>query len=150
VIIDLGHARQGVTDHAREPSPGVVNQPSAPTRQPFIVTLTCLARDGPDVSEGERRGPAVVVARCVRRRPVRDWGTGVIRLIPCGRPRCSLECRDLWARRMSAALRSSFRALPPTHFVTLTVREPMRADELTRCAGGSFGGCGAGAASTSR
>jgi hypothetical protein len=36
---------------------------------------------------------------------------------------------------MSAALRRSFRALPPTHFVRVSVLEPMRAKELTGCVG---------------
>jgi hypothetical protein len=56
-------------------------------------------------------------------------------LIPCGRPRCSLECRDVWARRMSAALRRSFRELPPTHFVRVTVLGPMKSRELNGAVG---------------
>jgi hypothetical protein len=36
---------------------------------------------------------------------------------------------------MSLALRRSFRALPPTHFVRVTVLEPIKAQDLTRCVG---------------
>jgi hypothetical protein len=36
---------------------------------------------------------------------------------------------------MSAALRRSFRALPPTHFVRLTVLDPVNPRELTQCVG---------------
>jgi hypothetical protein len=36
---------------------------------------------------------------------------------------------------MSAALRLSFRELPPTHFVRVTVLDPMKPKELTRCVG---------------
>jgi hypothetical protein len=36
---------------------------------------------------------------------------------------------------MSAALRRSFAVLPPTHFLTLAVRDPMGAKELTGCVG---------------
>ncbi len=56
-------------------------------------------------------------------------------MIPCGRPRCSWECRDLWAGRMSAALRRSFRVLPPTHFVRVTALDAVSVGELTRCVG---------------
>jgi hypothetical protein len=41
--------------------------------------------------------------------------------MPCGRPRCSHECRDRWARKLATCLRRSFRTLPPTHEVRLTV-----------------------------
>src|SRR5690242_12707817 len=108
-----------VSDTSRELCQGEGN--AAPVA-PVVLTLTCLAPPPADVAAGDAgcgrgRRRSVIAARCVRPRPVRDWVTGRGRLIPCGRPRCSLECRDLWARRMSAALRLSFRALPPTHFV---------------------------------
>jgi hypothetical protein len=81
------------------------------------MTSSCPSPPTSRIAEGDedgipRRRPAVVAARCVRPRPVRDWRTGNGRLIPCGRPRCSLECRDLWARRMSAALLRNFAVLP--------------------------------------
>jgi hypothetical protein len=41
----------------------------------------------------------------------------------------------VWARRMSAALRRSFGALPPTHFVRVTVLDRMSPKELTACVG---------------
>src|SRR6516165_10545524 len=84
----------------------------------------------PSVSDapGNSRHPS---ALCRRRRPVRDWHTGDIRLIPCGRPRCSWECRDRWARRMSAALRLSFQELPPTFFVRVRVMDPIEEKDLT-------------------
>jgi len=41
--------------------------------------------------------------------------------IPCGRPRCSHECRDQWARKLSACLQRSFRDLGPTHEIRVTV-----------------------------
>ena len=49
----------------------------------------------------------------------------------CGRPRCSWECRDRWARRMSAALRLSFQELPPTFFVRVRVMDPIEEKDLT-------------------
>ena len=58
---------------------------------------------------------------CQRRRRKVDAATGKALLVPCGRPRCSLECRDRWARKMAACLRQSFRELPPTHEVRVTV-----------------------------
>jgi hypothetical protein len=36
---------------------------------------------------------------------------------------------------MSAALRRSFQVLPPTHFVRVTVLDPMQTEVLTRCVG---------------
>jgi hypothetical protein len=78
---------------------------------------------------------SVTVERCARPRPVRDWRTGRRRLIPCGRPRCSWECRDLWARRISAALRRSFGVLPPTHFVRVTMLDPIKPRDLSLCVG---------------
>src|SRR5262249_32491924 len=104
---------------------------------PDVVTLTCSAHPSGALSEGGETGggvrrPAVVAARCVRPRPVLDWGTGKGKLIPCGRPRCSRECRDVWARRMAAALRRSFWELRPPHFVRVTVQGPMESGELTK------------------
>jgi hypothetical protein len=129
-----------VSDTPREPCQDEQNAPPGGERAPLLMTLTCLAPRAEGVSEGSEKGsrgkrPSVVVARCVRPRPVRDWRTGEIRLMPCGRPRCSWQCRDLWARRMSAALRRSFGVLPPTHFVRVTALDVVSAVELTRCVG---------------
>ncbi len=130
-----------MSDTPRDPCQGEENASPGSHRLPPYVTSSCLARRAGDVAEGGEnagglRRPAVIAARCVRPRPVRDWKTGERRLIPCGRPRCSLECRDRWARRMSEALRRSFAVLPPTHFVRVTVLDPIRPRELTRCARG--------------
>jgi hypothetical protein len=127
-----------VADTRPDPRPGEESTPSDPQRLPDVMTLTCSAHpsgalaEGGDTGGGVRR-PSIVAARCVRPRPVRDWGTGRRRLIPCGRPRCSRECRDRWARRMSEALRRSFAVLPPTHFLRVTALGPMRPKELTQC-----------------
>jgi hypothetical protein len=86
------------------------------------------------VTEGGVGGKRSLVATlCARPRLVWDWRTGKRRLMPCGRPKCSLQCRDRWAGRMSAALMRSFRELPPTHFVRVTVLDLMKTEDLTRC-----------------
>lgn len=41
--------------------------------------------------------------------------------VACGRLRCSHECRDKWAKKTAACLRLSFRKLPPTHEIRVTV-----------------------------
>ena len=129
-----------MSDTPQEPCQGEENAPSAPQRSSsLVVTLTCKTSPPGGVSDrGENSGvasrPAVVAGRCVRRRLVPGWGGGW-RWIPCGRPRCSWQCRNLWARRMSAALRRSVAVLPPTHFLTLAVLDPIGPKELTRCVG---------------
>lgn len=40
----------------------------------------------------------------------------------CGRPRCTSGCRTIWAWKWSRLLQRSFRACPPTHFLTLGAR----------------------------
>lgn len=49
----------------------------------------------------------------------------------CGRPRCSYECRDQWARKWGNVLERSFRALPPTHHLRITVQDLVGVKELT-------------------
>ena len=78
---------------------------------------------------------SVVEKQCQRPRPAMDWNTGRRRLIPCGRPRCSWECRNLWAKKMAAALRRSFESLPPTHFVRVTMLDPIKPRNLSLCLG---------------
>lgn len=58
---------------------------------------------------------------CPRPRSRVDARTGAHMLTPCGRPRCSLECRDRWAKKLALCLRRSFEVLPPTHEVRVTV-----------------------------
>src|SRR5947199_7499855 len=50
--------------------------------------------------------------------------------VPCGRPRCSHECRDRWAKRMATCLRRSFRDLAPTHEARVTVFAGISDQEL--------------------
>jgi hypothetical protein len=58
-----------------------------------------------------------------RRRPFRK---------PCGRPKCSRECRDYWARKISRCLIRSFESLPPTHTIRLTSFAMLLNRELTK------------------
>jgi hypothetical protein len=39
---------------------------------------------------------------------------------PCGRARCSWECRDLWANKLASVLKLSFQTLPPSHHLRVT------------------------------
>src|SRR5262249_18551335 len=104
---------------------------------PIHMTLTCPSPPFPSVSgdhaPANYRSPP---AWCTNPRPVPDWhNTGAWRLLPCGRMRCSRQCRDLWARRMSAALRLSFQLLAPTHFVRVRVMDPIEEKDLAACVG---------------
>src|SRR5262249_13403056 len=49
--------------------------------------------------------------------------------------RCSLECRDWWARKMALCLQRSFRDLPPTHEARVTVFGLISDRELSRAVG---------------
>jgi hypothetical protein len=55
---------------------------------------------------------------CRRLRPVPINGKKEGR--PCRSPRCSYQCRALWARRLAWCLLRSFRELPPTHAARVT------------------------------
>jgi len=129
-----------MADTPREPCQEEQNAPSGEQRSPsLVITLTCPAPPPGGAAEkgqtgGRVRRPSVVTARCVRPSLVPSWRGGW-RWIPCGRPRCSWQCRNVWARKMSAALRRSFRVLPPTHFVRVTVLDMVSAEELTRRVG---------------
>ncbi len=69
---------------------------------------------------------------CPHLRWIVDAHTGEPIQVPCGRPRCSLECRDRWARKMAACLRQSFQELPPTHEVRVTVLAGISDGELSK------------------
>jgi hypothetical protein len=51
---------------------------------------------------------------------------------PCGRPKCSMQCRDRWARRIAACLERSFREQPPSHHVCLRILGPISDLERSR------------------
>jgi len=89
------------------PMTSTLSSQRVPSGDPYLLALT--------------RKNSPVSSRCRRPRPTIDARTGETIRVPCGRPRCSLECRDRWARKMSACLRKSFRELPPTHEFRVTV-----------------------------
>jgi hypothetical protein len=66
---------------------------------------------------------------CQRLRPVAVAGRK--KLVPCGRPRCSVECRQKWARKMSACVRRSALELAPTHEARVTATGYASDEELT-------------------
>ena len=65
--------------------------------------------------------PRIIPARCPTPRPLFDRRTGELMLIPCGRRKCSWECRDRWARKVGTVLIRSFAELPPTDEARITV-----------------------------
>ena len=74
---------------------------------------------------------------CLHPRRVLSSGTGKPIRVPCGRPRCSRECRDKWAKKLASCLCRSFLELPPTHEVRITVYGMITDQELSQ-ANGSF------------
>jgi hypothetical protein len=50
----------------------------------------------------------------------------------CGRPKCSWECRQRWARKTATCLLRSFEVLPPTHMIRLTCFAMFSDRELTK------------------
>jgi hypothetical protein len=50
----------------------------------------------------------------------------------CGRPKCSWQCRERWARKTATCLMKSFKDLPPTHMVRLTCFAMLSDPELTK------------------
>jgi hypothetical protein len=60
------------------------------------------------------------------------------KVVACGRPRCSLECRCKWARRMAACVLRSARELPPTHEARVTAFGMADDRELTVAHGRFF------------
>lgn len=46
-------------------------------------------------------------------------------MVPCGRPKCSWECRGKWARKHAHCANRSFLHLPPTHHLVLHPPEEM-------------------------
>jgi len=74
---------------------------------PYLLALTCKT--------------SLPTRTCRQPRTIISARTGEPVRKPCGRPRCSLECRDVWARKMATCLRRSFRQLPPTHELRVTV-----------------------------
>jgi hypothetical protein len=58
---------------------------------------------------------------CQRPRWLPDLHTRQPVLLPCGRPRCSHQCRDVWAKRLAICLGRSFEDLPPTYELRVTV-----------------------------
>lgn len=57
--------------------------------------------------------------RCRHPRPVPDGRTGKSKMKACGRPKCSRQCRDLWAWKHALCAARSFQVLPPSHFLVL-------------------------------
>src|SRR5262245_16483488 len=58
---------------------------------------------------------------CKKTRRVPDGKTGGWKYVPCGSAKCSVQCRGKWARKWAAILCRSFRVLPPTMMVRITV-----------------------------
>jgi hypothetical protein len=55
-----------------------------------------------------------------------------IKFVPCGRAKCSRECRKRYGRMLAECLQRSFAVLPPTHHVRLTVQAILPDRELTK------------------
>jgi hypothetical protein len=64
--------------------------------------------------------------------PYFDPATGDTKHPVCGRPRCSQECRAIWARRRSRQLRGKWRHDPPTHHLRITVHAEVSDKALER------------------
>src|SRR5262249_34506621 len=99
---------------------------SPPHTAPYVITLT--RKTPPPASHYCQRPRRTVHAQT--RQPV--W-------VPCGRARCSHECRNRWARKMAACLRTSFRDRPPTHEIRITVQAAILDRELSHALGRFLG-----------
>ena len=98
---------------------------SAPKYPPLSCHLPLPPGGGEQVQPRRGRKTPLYCRRAYYRiNPV----TGEVRRVICRRQRCSMECRDAWARRWSGVQRRSYLTRPPTHFIRVTVQDE-RPDE---------------------
>src|SRR5687768_17115921 len=114
--------------------PGRKHQTSAPPESTSRSPQT--PRAGAPLSIALLRpGPGAPEPRyCRRPRRCRDPTTGGSVLTPCGRPKCSRQCQDKWARKHAAVLARVLAETPATYFVRMTPQAALTPQELKRCA----------------
>jgi hypothetical protein len=108
--------------------------PSLPTPD----KTTCLVKNLPTKNAPAqvshvigKTSPRPAWLYCRKRRCIR-LPDGRRSFVPCGRPKCSQECRKRWARKQSACLLESHKHLPPTHEMRLSVLVDVPDVELTK------------------